>query len=108
MSARRDERAEALAVLLLLEIEHDRALAAVVVPEEERALGTFLVLVERPDAARGIAAGRLDLDDVGAEPRKRQPAVLRLLVGQLDHADAGERAGARVGCWAWNARPVLP
>ena len=52
------------------------------------------VLVEGADAARGAAAGRLHLDDVGAQPRQRQPAVLRLLVGQLDDADAGERARA--------------
>ena len=93
----RDERAEALAILLLLEIEHERLLAAVVVPEEERALGVFLVLVERPDAARRVAAGRLDLDDLGAEAGQRQPAVLGLLVGELDDADAGEGAGFRGG-----------
>ena len=51
----------------------------------------LLVLVERPDAPRRVAAGRLDLDDVGAETREREPAVLGLLVGQLDDAYAGER-----------------
>ena len=86
----RDERAEALAIFRPLQVEHDRALAAVVVPEEQRALGIRAVLVERADAARGAAAGRLDLDDLGAEARQRQPAVLGLLVGELDDADAGE------------------
>ncbi len=94
----RDERAEAVVVLLLLEIEHERFLAAVVIPEEERALGTFLVFVERPDLARGVAAGRLDLDDLGAQPRERQPAVLRLLVGELDDANAGERPRTLLLC----------
>ena len=89
----RDERTEALLVLLLLEIEDERLLAAVVIPEEERALGAFLVFVERPDLARGVAAGRLDLDDLRAQPRERQPAVFGLLVSELDDADAGKRAG---------------
>src|SRR5207249_10288433 len=36
----------------------------------------------------------LHLDDVGAQPRQRQPTVLRRLVGKLDDADAGERPAA--------------
>ena len=59
--------------LPLVQIEHDRALAEVVLPEEEGALG-IPVLVEGPDAAGGAAAGRLDLDDVGAQAGQRQPA----------------------------------
>ena len=89
-----DQRAEAITICHLPQVENDRALAAVVLPEEQRALGIFAVLVERPDTARRIAAGRLHLDDVGAQPRQRQPTVLRLLVGQLDDADAGERSAA--------------
>ena len=89
-----DERAEPLPVLRLTQVEHDRALAAVVLPEEERALGIFPVLVEGPDAACGAAAGRLHLDDLGAQTRQRQAAVLGLLVGQLDDADAGQCAAS--------------
>ena len=112
-----DERAEPVSIFALAQIEHDRALPAVVLPEEERALGVFPVLVEGTDAARGAAAGRLHLDDVGAETRQGQPAVLRLLVGQLDDADAGERAPAGcsgaangtlgLGC-PWRQRPTSP
>src|SRR4029453_2607416 len=90
-----DERAEPLAVRRGLQVERDRALAAVVLPEEQRALGILAILVERPDAARRAATRRLHLDDVGAQAREREPAVLGLLVGQLDHADAGERPPAR-------------
>src|SRR5439155_5085266 len=92
-----DERAELLAVALLTQIEHDRALPAVVLPEEQRALGIFAVLVEGTESPGGGSAGRLDLDDVGAEPRERQSTVFRLLVGQLDDTDAGERATAGNG-----------
>jgi hypothetical protein len=91
----RDERAEAVLILLLLEIEHERLLAAVVIPEEERSLRICLVFVEGADAAGGVAAGRLDLDDLGTEARERKAAVLGLLVGELDDAYAGKRARAR-------------
>src|SRR5207302_7938330 len=86
-----DERAERLAVALLMQVEDDRALAAVVLPEEQRAFGILAILVEGTDAPRGVPARRLDLDDVGAEPGERQPAGFRLLVGQLDDPTAGER-----------------
>src|SRR5262249_56098675 len=60
------QRAESVAVVPLVEVEHDRALPPVVLPEEQGALGTFAILVERTDASRGAATGRLHLDDVGA------------------------------------------
>ena len=82
-----EQRAKTVAIFLPTQIEHDRSLAAIVLPEEQGAFGVRLVLVERTDAARGTAAGRLHLDDVGAEARQRQPAVFRLLVGQFDDAD---------------------
>jgi len=61
-----DQRPEPILVFRLAQVEHDRVLSAVVLPEEQRALAIFPVLVEGPDAARGAAAGRLHLDDVGA------------------------------------------
>ena len=91
---RGDERAELVAVFRLVQIEHDRALAAVVLPEEQGALGIFPVFVEGTDAARGAAAGWLHFDDIGAQTRQRQPTILRLLVGQFDDAEAGERTRA--------------
>src|SRR5262249_34136087 len=92
---RAHERAKALAVVALAQIEHDRALATVVLPEEQRALRVLAVLIEGADAARGVAAGRLHFDDVGAQAGQREPAVFRLLVGQLDHANTGKRAPRR-------------
>ena len=41
----------------------------------------------------GLPPGGSTLTTSAPEPREREPAVLRLLVGQLDDADAGERAG---------------
>ena len=76
-----DEGTELLAVCRLAQIEHDRALAAVILPEEQGALGIFPVFVERTEAACGAAAGRLHFDDLSAQTRQRQPAVLCLLVG---------------------------
>jgi hypothetical protein len=88
------ERAEAVAVFRLPQVEHDRALPAVVLPEEQGALGIFAILVEGADTARGAAAWWLHLDNIGTQTRQRQPTVLPLLVGQLDDADAGERTPA--------------
>src|SRR5215831_11440238 len=92
---RAHERLKALAVVALVQIEHDRALAAVVLPEEQGALRALLILIEGPDAPGGVAAWRLYLDDVRAQAGQREPAVLRLLVGQLDHANTGKRAPRR-------------
>src|SRR5262249_50270704 len=87
-----EQRLKTLAVCLLLKIELDRALAAVVLPEEQRSLGVRLVLVERPDAARRAAARRLHLHDVCTEPREREAAIFGLLVGELDDPNARQRA----------------
>ena len=99
--------------LALAQVEHDRALAAVVLPEEQRALGILAVLIEGPDPTGGIATRRLHLDHVGAQSRQCQPAVLSLFVGQLDDPDAGEGTpavagnGARVlGVHAGESYPV--
>src|SRR5262249_4737392 len=58
------------------------------------ALGIFPVFVEGTDAARGATTGWLHFDNIGAQTRQRQPAILRLLVGQFDDAQAGERTRA--------------
>jgi hypothetical protein len=50
------------------EVEHDRFLIAVVVPEEQRAFEPGLVAEKRPDPPRRIALRRLDLDHFRAEP----------------------------------------
>ncbi len=78
------------------EVEHHRFLVAVVVPEEQRAFEPRLVLEERPDPPCGIAFGRFDLDDLGAEPGEQQPGILGALVGDLDHPQPGEHSGAGI------------
>src|SRR6516162_1673840 len=90
-----EQRPEPLLVCLPIEIEYDRAFAAIVLPEEQRAFGVRLVLVERPDAPCGVAAWRLDLEHIGAESRERQAAIFCLLVRHFDVANAGERSGLR-------------
>ena len=52
-----------LAAGLLLEVEHDRALGAIAAEIE----GGHARIARRPELARGVALGRLDLDHVGAE-----------------------------------------
>ena len=89
------KRLELLAIRLPIEIEHDRAFAAIVLPEEQRAFRIRLVLVERPDAACRVATWRLDLEHISAESRERQPAIFRLLVRHLDDPDARQRSGLR-------------
>jgi hypothetical protein len=85
-----DQLAQAGPVGGVVDVEHDRALRAVVLPEEERPLGTLDVLGERPDAPAGRAARGLHLHHVGAEAGQHQAHVLGRLVGQLDDADARE------------------
>src|SRR5205814_7186809 len=69
------KRPELLAVRLPIEIEYDRALAAIVLPEEQRAFRVRVVPVERPDAACRVATWRLDLEHISAQARERQPAI---------------------------------
>ena len=75
-----------------VQVEHDGALAAVVVPEEQRAFGVRHVAVERPDAARGAPPRRLDLDHLGAQSGEQQAGVFAQLVRYLDHPHAVQHA----------------
>jgi hypothetical protein len=74
----------------LLQVEHHRALVAVGVEEDRAHAG----IAERPRLADDIAVGRLDLDHVGAEVaedlRRERSHHHR---GEVEDADAGERAG---------------
>ena len=80
--------AELLAIGLVFEIEGDAALAGVLVEEVEAAVGAWLVANERRYVARGIAAGRLDLDDVRAQVGQQLRAVGAHLARQVEHTDA--------------------
>ena len=111
----RDQCAESVALCRLAQIEHDGALPAVVLPEEQRAFGVFTVLVEGSDTARGASAGGLHFDDIGAEPSQAQSTVFRLFVRQFDDSNAGERtapaprgAGRRVLVLRAHVSPTSP
>ena len=83
---------QVLAAGRALQVEHDRFLVAVVVPEEQRALRPRLVVEKRPDPPRRVAFRRLDLDHLRAEPGKQQPGIFGALVGDLDHPKTGQHA----------------
>jgi hypothetical protein len=70
---RGNERAELVAVGLLVQIEHERALATVVLPEEQGALGIVPIFVEGPDAACGAAAGGSTLMTSAPNPANTSP-----------------------------------
>ena len=75
-----------------LEIEHDAALVRVEEQEQPRPLQPRLVVVERRQQPRGVAARRLDLNDVGPvvgqQPGRERPGgELR----QVDHGHVVER-----------------
>ena len=63
-----DERLEGRLPLFGLEVDRDRALAAVVGPKEQRALRIDDVVCEGTNRASRAPCWRLDLDDVGTEP----------------------------------------
>jgi hypothetical protein len=56
------------------QVESQRALVEIVEPEEEAAIAMGDVVEERADAARVVAGGRFDFDDVGAHVGE-QPAA---------------------------------
>ncbi len=85
-----EEFLKARAVCPRLKVQEQRSLPQVVVPEVERVLRSRFVPVKGPDAARGRALRRLDLEHVRAQAREQAPAVLRLLVGQLHHPHVGQ------------------
>ena len=66
-----------------LEFQRDAALAEIVMPEIKAAIGMRLVVVKGSDFARRAAAGRLDLDYVGAGAGEQLAAKLALLIAQF-------------------------
>ncbi len=83
----RDQPSQHLAAALLLEVERDRTLVGVEHQEVDRVrVGTF-----RDHAAPGLAARRLDLDHVGAEPGEKLGAgSARLPLREVHDADSVE------------------
>ena len=81
------------------EVEDDRALVGVVVPEVERAVRAGDVIDERADGARGRAFRRLDLHDVGAHVGEELPGELSELVAEFDDSES---------CRAGRSHEALP
>src|SRR5437867_1222820 len=76
-------------------VERDAALAGAVEPEEEAPLRALDALPEGRDRAQRGAAWRLDEDDVGAEAGEELPRKRALLIGEIEDADAVQRARHR-------------
>jgi len=74
-------------------VERHAALTGVRVEEEQAAIGVRRIAPERRDVAGRVAAGRLDLDDVGTHVGEQLAAVHAAVVGKFEHAAARERHG---------------
>ena len=76
----------------LPQIQHNRFLVPVVVPEEQRAFETRLVFEKRADPPRGVAFRRFDLHHLGAQAGQQQAGIFGALVGDFDDPEAGQHA----------------
>ena len=83
-----------MAAVVLAEVEGDGALVGVEVPEAQGGLAAGVAGVEGRESARGVAAGRFDLDHVGAEVGEQLAGVVAHLGGEIEHADAVESCGS--------------
>lgn len=75
-----------------VEVEHDRTLAPVVAPEEQRVLTVVGIgaVHERPEPAGRGAARRFDEDHLGAEEGEDLATQLATLVGQIEDTECAE------------------
>ena len=78
----------------MLEVKRQRSLVEIVEPEKQAAIVMRQVVEERADAARVVAGGRLDLDNVGAHVGEQPRAKLCAMPRQVEDAQARERAGS--------------
>jgi hypothetical protein len=78
------EAEQLVTVRAVVEVEHDAALAAREGPPVQRALRVLDVAGERPDATGTRAAGRLDVDHVGAEVAQDLAAEDSAVVGEVE------------------------
>ena len=70
------------------DVQRQRALVGVVVPPEERALGTGQILEKGADPPPRVAGRRLDLDHVRSEVGEQPPGVLPERIAQIQHPHA--------------------
>src|SRR5277367_5461198 len=75
----------------MAEVERDGPLVEIVEPEEEAAVAMRDVICERANLARVVAAGRLDLDYVGAHIGQQATAQLPAKIGQVEDLESRER-----------------
>ena len=99
---RRRQTPEKLAPVRRFQIERDAAFGRVVVPERQTALRVRDVVEEWPDMAAWLAAGRFDLDHIGAEIAEQLAAELALFIGELQDSQACQRARQGCGIAHWS------
>jgi hypothetical protein len=75
-----------------LDIGHDAALRRVVVPPPEASFGAGRIVDERRESALGRTTRRLDHDHVGTEVGEELARPRDVMMGELDHPHAVERA----------------
>ena len=73
-----------------LDVQGDPPLVGVVGHPVEALLGIGDVVVEGAHGAAGVAAGGLDLDDIGAEIAEHPPAEEALLIRQVQDSERGQ------------------
>ncbi len=78
-------------VVRFRQVQHDRALGQVVVPEVQARVRAWLITGERGHAPGGRAGRRLDLDHVGPHVGQQLAAVLGLPVVEFEDPDAAQR-----------------
>ena len=91
---RRHEAQEVRPSRLVVEVEHDAALAAVVGVEPQAGQAVRLPGGELALASRRRTPRRLDLHDVGAEPGEHERRQLGTPVGQVEHPVGRQHRGS--------------
>src|SRR5208283_5765865 len=94
------ELEENISAARMVEIKREGAFVEVVEPEEQAAVEMRKVVEERADAARVVAGGRFDFDDVGTHVGQQSRAKLCAMAGQVKDPQARERAGLGHGFFA--------
>ena len=81
----------------VVQVERDATLVRIPIQERQRPVGRRCVAGERGTQASRIAGWRLDLEHVGAEVGQHPAGERAADVGQLHHANVGQRARASLG-----------
>ncbi len=88
---RSEQFGKSLPIRLALEIEHNATLVGIGVDKRKAALTMLDVPSERRQQTISITAGRLDLDNVGAQIGELTRRIRRWNIAQLDHSQMTER-----------------